>query len=506
MGLSQIGKSPILRRLGSALVRLGAVEVVEQHHHHHPGRPQRNGMEMPFGFRTKDVSPGGLRAMRQQAHKAWINHPLAKKGMRTKRAFVCQEGFRLEATCADEKKRALVQRYLDEHWAINWADGKVERRTESLGVYGDLAFWRAPENKRTGQYEIGALSRDDIDEVLPDCMNAERVGMLRMSQPLTLWEYGEKKTQDLFEVYRYDWLREEWKGEVLYLGVNRLDTMMRGISDFAPILDWLNVFDQLVYTESERIKMLRSLLFHLKMKGKDGQYPADDVLEAKRDFLAAHPPPPGTFYVSNESEEINMFAPEMSTAPTLEWVKFIFGLASGCIDLPEHYYYNSQTVNRATAKEMADPIYAGIRDRKREVAEFILLEHCIALQVASKVPTSLVAGFTADELAIEIRSRDPERDALDVIGQHLLTFGQALLLAQGEGWISKEQAGQQFRESAGAMGLGELEAPEYDSEALQAEARAKLEHRRPQLEETNVYPLAIEGKRDWALRSPAAAR
>lgn len=509
MVLTPIRKSPILRGLGSILKRIGAVdpaivtESVIQTEIVRESEIEKTGIKQGWGFRPKDISNDGIRRMRSQAHSAWINHPLAKKGMRMKRAFVCQEGFRVESVCKDPEKRKRVQEFLDKHWEINW-QGKVDTRVESLGVYGDLAFWRPPVNTVTGHARIGALQRDDIEEVLPDRLNAERAGMIRMNQPITLMIDGEPKNQDIFNVFHFDWLSEEWKGEVLYLGVNRLDTMMRGISDLAPVLDWLEIFDQLTYTESERVKMLRSLLFHLKMKGKDGEHPSDKVLDAKRRDLAKKPPPPGSWYVSNDSEDIAILSGGENAAPTQEWVKFIWGIASGCIDLPEHWYYSSGDVNRASAKEMTSPIYAGIRDRKREFADFLLAEHCIALQAASKIPTSGVAGFTAEELEIEVRSRDPERDSLEVIGQHLLAFGQGLLLATSEGWITNDQAGQQFRQASTGIGLEGLDAPDEDPEALQNQAKAQMEVRRPQLEAlSNVYPLAINEDPNWAIRSSA---
>ena len=166
------------------------------------------------------------------------------------------------------------------------------------------------------------------------------------------------------------------------------------------------------------------------------------------------------------------------------------------MDLPEHYYYSAGSVNRASAKEMSDHIYAGIRDRKREIADFLLLEHNIALQVASQVETSRLYQMTSKQLEIKVTSRDPERDALDVIGQHLLAFGQSLLVATSEGWLSNEQAGQQFRQAASAIGLDELEAPDEDVEALQNKAREQMDFRRPQLECCGT-PLAVDGDPNW---------
>lgn len=463
----------------------------------------KTGIEVGWGFRNKDFSAGTISKLQALAFQAFHGHPLAKKAIRNKRAFVTQEGFKLEATYdgpardgkTAEEIRELVQEFLDQHWEINW-EGRLEKRVDSKIIYGETAFWLPPANELSGQSQAGMIDRDQIEALLPDPLNAERAGTLKLMSPLGFWIDGELKRRDTIPLVRYCWRDQEYKGEVLYWGSNILDTMHRGVTDLSPALDYLELFDQLVWTEGERVKMLRSMLFQWIEKGAD-----PDAIIAKQRQLSAAPPPPGSFQVTNENVEIKEICPTINTAPSLEFIRFLFGLASGCLDMPEHHFYTGGDVNRATAKEMSDPLFASVRDEKESLSQILYAQHAYALQKASRVERSLVYGFTNEELAFQVVSRDPERDAIEVIGKHLLSLTQALLVMTSEGYISKEQAGSIARQEAGALGLGEIEAP--DVEGVSSTALNKLELMRSIGGRKESFPLAVGGDPNWAIKKPA---
>lgn len=465
----------------------------------------QTGIQPGWGYRSKDFSQGTISKMQALAFQAFHGHPLAKKAIRNKRAFVCQEGFKLEATYDGPGRAGLkpseirkrVQNFLDQHWEINW-EGQLERRVDSKIVYGETAFWIPPCNELTGQSQAGMICRDLIQELLPEPLNAERAGSLKLTQPLGFVIEGEKVYRDTIPLVRFCWREQEYKGEILYWGSNQLDTMYRGVTDLSPVLDYLDLFDQLVWTEGERVKMLRSMLFQWIEKGAD-----PDAIKKKQKELAKSPPPPGSFQCTNENVEIKEIVPAINSGPVLDFIKFIFGLASGGLDMMEHHFYNSETVNRATASEMSDPMFAGIRDEKRTLGDLLYAQHAYALQNASRTERSLLHGFTVDELAFRVTSRDPERDAIEVIGKHLLSLGQALLVFKSEGWISNEQAGSIARSEAGALGLGELDAPKDDVEKIVEESVRKLERVRSVGGRKESFPLAPGGDPNWGISKPA---
>ena len=495
MGLIQpIHTSPVLRGIGSLLDRVGAIQrppqeveirkVIEEVIVEREARPQ-TGIGMAY-YQSEDLSASQIKAIQKQATNLWIKHPVAKKAMKLRRSFICDEGFKATSVTGNEK----TQKFLDRHEAINWV-GKTDDRVESACVKGELAFWTPPCNRVNGHYELGMIKRGLIEEIRGSDLNAERPEKLTLSQDVFTYVDGEKIPRREFDIYRYCWLRRRWVGEVLYLGFNTLDDMHRGMSDLTPVIDWMRLFDTVCWTEGERLKMLRAFLMHLKIKGAD-----EATIKTWESKLKNKPITGGSNWVSNEQHEWQAISPDINSGPVLDYLKFIFGLVSGALDMPEHFYYTAGSVNRASAEEMKDPIYAAIRDRKRDFASFRAAEAQIAVQKAAQIPGSLVYGLNREDLEIEVGALRPEKQAFEVIGKHLESFSRALVAAESQGWISNEAAGKQFREAASMLGLSGLEAEELPE--LASEAMEKLERRRPILE--GIYPLAIGGDPKWKVK------
>lgn len=521
MALKKIGASPVLRGLGRLASKIGLVKTVtkEIHHHHDdsdiqesrkPARRGMNGIGLYGGLsywnaiRRNRIDGRGIWDIQEGAYKAWLSHPVIKKAIRLKRVFACQEGFKMEPKVANED----IQKWLDAHWKINWKD-KVEKRYESWLVYGELAFHVPRVNAINGHYEIGQIDRCYIEEVVASPLNMERPEWLRTSQNMEIWEDGQKRFQDIFHVVRFDWLEEKFKGEVLYLSKNILDGDMRGVSDLLPVLDWLDLFDQVMWTEGARIKLLRSMLYHLRLDTTD-----DDYVENKRKEISNNPPEPGEVYVSNMSEELEVLSPNLNAQDTLKYIEFLLGLIAGTLDMPEHYFYSANTVSKSSAQEMGAPVYASVRNDKKNFCEFMAMEAQLALQkaceVKGSVPWKVKNAISKDKLKpevleVEISSRDPERDSYEVIGRDLLALGKSLSLARAEGWMDLAQTGKLFRQAASARGLGEIEEPDFSSEAKMEQSLLKsLETKRPQLKDE--FPLAPGGFSKWAVNGRGEVR
>lgn len=514
MRFQSIGKSPILRRLGGFLKGVGAVEpdVI-----HVPGEDEviiREAEPLPFGgvkqgsFTTRDMAGNFHRRLRAEAHRLAVSHPVARKALRLRRSFVCQEGFRVEAVSGNE----LVQRHLDRHWEINW-ERTLNKRVESLGAYGEMLLLIPPPNTVNAHYELCVLDRENIDEILPCPYNHERPGTIRLNNPISVQYHGEDKPRLLtqIEICHYDWQHDCYNGDAIYLGVNCLDTMMRGLSDLCPVVDWLDKFDSICWAEAERIQMMRAFLWDVTLKGGDGAA-GEEAVKKRANQLRTAPPKPGTVNVHNESEVWAAMAPDLNTGESLEFLKFLFGLIWGGLDLPEHWYYSAASVNKASGEEMRDPAFAAIRDRKEDVAEVLAMDGQIAVDRARAMPghplyiLSRQPGITAKDFEVMVTSRDPERSAYELLGASLQTLVGALVVATQENYISQAQAGKQFRLAAGALGMGEIPAPEEELDTLDAAAadfEQARQQQRPALE--SLYPLAPGGKADWAVyaRRPA---
>lgn len=439
--------------------------------------------------RSHDRGAGWVNRHQMEAHRLIQAHPLADRAMDIRSSFICQQGFKLESDCDDP----TVQAFLDRHWRINW-EKNYKKRSKSLCAYGELAYYIPPANIWNGHYELSSIGRDLIDSIQPAPANAERAGSLRLNEELTISDpfSGTKFRRDEFEIVHYNWLTNRYEGEVLYLGVNTLDTQLRGLSDLGPVMDWLDGFDTLTWQELERVKALRAFVWWLK---KQGATPSQIAAETKK--WASRPFRSGMTFVSDEKVELSAVSPDLNTGEALTFLEFLFKVIWGGLRLPEHWYYTAGDVNRASAGEMGDPVYASIRDRKGEFADLLVMDAQIAVERASQVPGHKLFNLAQKHpecLGVKITSRDPEQNAFDVIGTALKTFGEAMLLGETSGWISKQQAGKQFREAASQRGLGEIPAPEDENlspEAMHNQALEQLDRRRPDLQK--IYPLVPTG-------------
>jgi hypothetical protein len=510
-----IAKSPILRRLGGYLRSIGAVEPIvktvagedevvylREGEHHHGSRP---GI-MQMGRTSRDQAGGFHKRLRAEAHRLAISHPVARKALRLRRSFVCQEGFKVEAESGNE----LVQAHLDKHWAINW-ERTLPKRVESLGTYGELLLFAPEPNKIDGHYELCSLDRESIEEILPCPYNHERPGHIRLQNPLRVTMEGDEKPRNIanLAVFSYNWQTSEFEGDTIYLGVNTLDTMLRGMSDLAPVVDWLDKFDSIAWTEAERIQFMKAFLWDVTLKGADV---GPEAVRKRQAELHRNPPRPGTVNVHNESEVWEPMAPSLNTAESLDFLKFLFGIIWGGLDLPEHWYYSAASVNKASGEEMRDPAFAAIRDRKEDVAELLAMDGQIAVNRARAIPghplnlLSKQPGITDDTFAVRVTSRDPERSAYELVGASLQSLIGTLVVAVDEGYMSKAEAGKQFRQAAAALGLGDIPAPEEELDSIE-QAAGDIETARQEKREDleKQFPLAPGKNPDWAIKPVGAA-
>lgn len=503
--MKPISQSPILRAVGRVLTRSGIIAAQDPEAVRETMRLRKVVEELEAAIESvqpsqiimpnvisRDMNTMFLKRMRDEAFKAYNQNPIAKRALKLRRALVAQQGFMIESDCGND----IVQEFLDEHWEINWARHQQER-IDALSTFGEWSYLIPESNAVNGHFEMGLIDPDLVDKITPAKLNAERRGTLHLTEPLKLHRAsGEVERIKELNVVYFDWLTKKYRGDVLYLGVNTITSMMRGVSDLLPVLDWLEGFDQITWVELERLRNMRSFLWHRVIHGAE-----KEAIDAARRQWQKNPPKPGTCWVSNESEELKALSPSLNTAESKTYLDFLFGIIWGGLELPQHYFYTAGSVNRASAEEMSDPVYAGIRDRKHEISEFMCAGAQIAVDRAAKTPGTRISTVPKDELGIQVACRDPERSAYDVIGTQLQAFAQAVVIGEQSEYISDVQAGKMYRAAAAAMGLGDIPSPEEESDNLacaQQYVDNALGDKRDEL--SKILPLSLNGESRWALK------
>ncbi|MFI0608479.1 MAG: hypothetical protein ACH37Z_11420 [Anaerolineae bacterium] len=429
----------------------------------------------------RDICPARREWVLRIAHWLWATNPVAKRGIQNTRSLVASEGFKIRATSEDPCARHLLQDQLDMHWELAGWDEHLSARVETLGVEGEWAYWLNPVNTN-GHIEIAKVMPENIDSILRDPKNAERLEKMILSEPLEFDCGGQVVRKNELSLARRNPWTGEWSGEALYLGLNQLSGQTRGWSDLLVVCDWLDILDQLLYTETERVQFQRAMVFDYLVKGD-----SEAVQKRIAQLRADGPPKPGSMNVRNEGEELNILSPDLKLNDSVGFIKFVMLICFGGLNMPEHWFSSGGDVNKATAAEMGTPLWALVRDRKRQVKGFIEQGAAIAMQRVRCAGG--FAGICPSQLTWEVTSRDPDRTAYDLVGGMLGDLGDALAMGVQSNWVSEQEAAGIFRSSVQRLGLGDLPAVTGLDGAQRAAVDA-LERQKPAL--SLVTPLALD--------------
>jgi hypothetical protein len=389
-----------------------------------------------FGYRTigqslRDISQTARMSILRRAEWLVQANPVARRAMDIRTNLVVSEGFTTKATTKKEEYHKQIQEVVDKHWESNEWEGRLVDRVNDLGVTGEM-IRMIPETSRKGDrggamagyFVAGMVLPHNVQAVVCDQWNAERLDYIRLNVP-------DENSSDNTGVRAqdYDIVQRVYagknagtiQGKVLYLGVNRRPGASRGVSDLMAVSEWLDIYDQLMFNEAERTSNLLKFIWDVTLVGATSENVQDRAGELKK-----MPPNRGTVLVHNERETWKAIVPNLSSAQSIALTSEIFKLIWGGMGLPEHFFVEANTVNKASATEMAEPVWAWARVRKASLMDFLKLEHDMAIQVAIE---SGKINVPVEHRGIQVVSRDPDRTAYDVVGNTLNSMATALTTA-----------------------------------------------------------------------------
>lgn len=411
-----------------------------------------------FGYRRvtgeddrRDLSPVRWDYQLRLANWLWASHPVAKKCIQNTRNFICGTGFRIQALSENEAIRNKVQGLLEKWWALNDWDTELSRRVESLSVEGEWVYYCPQPNPYTGHWRMCKILPENVKGITRDRLNAEQLDTVQLSEPIVTWHSGERRELEHLSILRVCCHTEKLVGNCLHLGINRLSAQTRGFSDLLAVADHLDLFDTVLFTEAERIQIQRAIVYDVTLKGTSG----DKLTARKNELEQKGPPRPGALNAHTEDEQWQILAPSLNIGEAIEFCRFLLSLSLGGLHTPEHWFAEGGDVNKATSDNMGGPAFAQIRERKREIVAFQSRAAQLALQRYQEVGV-LSPDLTADDLAFQIVSRDPEQSAYQAIGAVLQAVGQGLQIGQVQGWFTAAEAARAYRQAASHLGLGEF--------------------------------------------------
>ena len=466
--------------------------------------------DQDYGYRrlsasTRDMTPIVQDRAIKMSQYLWMSDPIAHRVLQVLRDLIVADGFTPQSLAKDPSNREACQEVLDKFWndPVNQWDTRMPERVLELLMTGEQP-WRAfvrrarerstcpechaagtivfgmptsdsgdvlssarckacgwqgkPSELKTdwvagdGRVRLGQILPENIANVLQNPTNAEQLTHIEVKTPVEVQhEDGRVEQRTFFEIMRVDErpgspTAGEIVGEVFFWSINRLSGATRGLPELLPVCDWIDMLEQLLYSETERAQIFKSFVWDITLKGRDENGIKDWREQNSR------PPKPGTVRAHNENEVWQAVTPNLNLKETIDYIKFLLVWIMGGVGIPEHYFAEANTVNKASAAEMDTPVFANIRTKQKQFkdqVEFMLL---YVLQEAKRSGNVKLRDVPIEDMKVALQARDPEQKAETNAGQDLNTSGQALAQAEAANWITPEQAGRAFRARAIELG------------------------------------------------------
>jgi len=441
--------------------------------------------------RLRDLTPYQHAEHLRVCRDLWQANPLAKRAVQIITDLVVSNGIEIVATSKNEASKAIVQAEIDEI-DLNLRLSKMfAQRVQELTMFGELTQMQFTR-EWDGRVKLGFVQPESIDHVEANPADAEDLRFVVLNTPVTvrtsrekptdltddqtaermrvngewLWEVRQTRFRIVHEVQRQNGRTLE--GDVFHFGINRLSGATRGLSDLLPVADWLDRFMQLLGSECDRARLLKAFLFHAKLAGADEAEVERYTQKLRKE--AALPPKPGTTLITSDKVSWEAVSPDLKTADMIELLRLVMEVVLGALGIPLHFWSSGENSNRATADAQSVPVFASVRRRQDFVRDMYhdQVRFCLQ-QIRRERPTCQLARVPEEDLCFEVRILDVDRRQYAVLGSFLQQLVAALVQAEAAGYVSSEEAGRMFRDSASALGF---EFDEADRKSLTHEEQA----------------------------------
>jgi hypothetical protein len=350
----------------------------------------------------KELSPSSWQKQLSVANFLWLQNPMAYRILELTTDFVIGDGFYF--TAEDPEVSKVLARHWD-HQDNAW-DFKQHERFLELTLFGVLCM-RPFINEHNGLVRLSPMDPGWIDELLPDKDICGKVSKIKLKERMG----KNSETLKVVELDDRQYVNDErgmqvpneyaghLSGDIFYFSINKLSFTHYGTSELFRQADWLDAFDQFVFSLLERIFFLNAHLYDITLKGAGA-----DAVTQKVQELEASPPRPGGFRVHTDDEEWQALAPEMRAAEVEEIARVIKTLILGSSGIPLHWFSDPEGSNRATSENSHGPVFRKFKRKQSVFAGVIrmILQYQLDKSVESGYLTENKSDGSKRDMSFEI--------------------------------------------------------------------------------------------------------
>lgn len=425
----------------------------------------------------RDLSRIQQDRMLEIAWYLWEQNPFAKRLISFMTDLILGEGVTVEAE--DER----IQEVIDAVWnhRINQLKTRSREFRNALALNGELII-PVEVNPVTGRPVFGFIDPAQVDRIETDPMN-----VLLSTYVVLKGETG--KDGQRLKIVQEDPETGILEGEVFYHGVNRLPNSTRGRSDLLPLADWLDLYDQYLFAEVERLHLLSSFVWDYTVEGAD-QTTIDQKLKKLPN------PKPGQVFGHNEKEKLEARTPDLKAADRSEAGRMLRTHIAGSYGFPLSYLGEVES-NRATIEGQNDVLMKTPSSCQQDFKSFLEMIARYSIQHATKANPAL---FRDAQDGFKVRM--PEIAAKDVsrIGQVLAQVVTAMDTAMSNRTASRQLAVVVTLAMLKHLGI------EADPQEVMEAADVDAEERQAEFDERQAAAAAIAAKSGGKPPGPGGGR
>ena len=400
----------------------------------------------------RDLDPLNQDRMIQIALYLYETNPVARDVIDLYVDFVVGEGMQYKAG------HEAVQAVLDAHWhdPVNDWPNKQESRFRQLLIFGEQIY-PVFRRKFDGRVRLGYVDPyhvrkvevhpDNAEEYVAVHLKAGSGQMVGATIPIIrLDENPRSDAYGLLVAGRKASADEAGPYGTFYVAINHVSNSARGRSELLTAFDWLDLYDQFLFSQAERSAYLSDHLWDVKLTGF--------TEEQIKSWLRKNQTPQGNaMRAHNEKVEWKVIAPELRAADVSEQARTLRQqIVLGAGGFPEGWLFSGSETNLATLTAQGTPIMKRLSRVQRHwkgivtrVLEFVRDQAILA----GKVPR----GLSPEELAVKVTASEVSIEDTATAAATLKAATESLVVGKDRGWVTNDEAAQVYRQLATELGV-----------------------------------------------------
>lgn len=302
-------------------------------------------------FLTRDLSPLSFDRQLEVAWYLFEQNPFAHRLIGLMTDLIIGEGVNVQVLADDNR----IQEVVDKFMARNQLGAKFREFYTANSLNGELIF-PVGVNEFSGIPVLGYLDSAQVKAVVPMTDNVLVLDKLVIKGTSAL----DERT---LNIIREDPVTGRLTGDIFYHRINALPNSLRGRSDLMPLADWLDLYDQFMFAEVERLNLISAFAWDYKIEDADDKQIADKLKKLPK-------LKPGAVFAHNQKEDLQPRTPDLKAQDRSEVAHLLRVHIAGSMGFPVSYLGDVDS-NRATIEGQNDVLLKTPSARQKDFAGLI---------------------------------------------------------------------------------------------------------------------------------------